>query len=175
MKVKRRKDNVIDSKLQFTERRLLALQSRIDDERLTDIDFSDITILKSAANESTQDEIVIGPKAAEQIMKSFSAFGFARMPATWGELQGTYDFCCFLRALWGGSRDTKYAEIVKRNALLTIESSFPEYLKHATYYMNNNLKSLTKIVSKTDLMKELGKEYKELEQRDAKYGMSKLL
>ena len=159
-KTKRLENNIIDLKREFMMRKLLNFEKKIDVEGLAEIDFSDITIFSNgAANDSNDDEIFLGEKATLQVAKAFKEFGFSTLPKTRGELYGTYEFCLLLRSLWGGSRNSLHADIVKRSAIAVIKSSFPNYVKHAELYLNNEIRKLTKLNTRMNLMQKLSREY----------------
>jgi hypothetical protein len=154
---------------------LLGMEKALDVEGLTLIDFSDVTRIQKADNESTQDEVLYGTRAEAQVLHAFKFFGFVELPRTWGELQGVYDFCVFFRSTWVGSRHTPLRDQIKRIAIESINDCFPEYSELIELYLEQDLVTLTAIVKRTNLMYTLGVDYREIEDRDPTYSQSKLL
>ena len=167
--------NVLDMQPAICDKWLAGLETAVDDEGLSSIDFSDITRIQLADNESTQDELIYGTRAKAQILHAFKFFGFLELPRTWGELQGVYEFCIFMRSFWVGSRHTFMRDNLKKNAIKAVISSFPEYIEFISPYMEQDLDVLAAQVQKANLMVTLGLDYREIEDRDEFYGQSKLL
>ena len=157
----KKSNNIIDIRPRIGDKWLDGLEKKIDVEGLSEIDYSDVTRVHKASNDSIDDEVVFGPKVKAQLLHTLPQFGFSELPKTWGELMGVIDLCYMLRSSWLGKRGTSEEERMKANAIKSIDEYFPEYSKIIRPYMDKNIPLLTSIIKRDGLMEKLGKEYRE--------------
>lgn len=157
----KKSNNVIDIRPHIGDKWLKGLEKKLDVEGLSEIDYSDVTRVHNALNDSIDDKVIYGSKVKAQLLNVLPKFGFSELPETWGQLMGVIKFCHMLRSSWLGARGTPDEERIKRSSIKSIDKCWPEYSEIFRAYMDKDIPLLTSIIKRDGLMETLGKEYRE--------------
>lgn len=125
-------NNVIPLKERRLKRELEKGLSMFDPQGLLNIPFEDITQGVDTANESPSDPILLGPKATAAIKRLYAEFGITSMPATIGELLGSFWYCKTLQSFAIGSPagvSEQGKKLEHEATLSTFEEYAPELLE----------------------------------------------
>lgn len=162
---RKKSEKVIDIRPHIGDRWLDNLEKKLDVEGLSEFDYSDITRVHEAMNDSIEDKVIYGPKIKAQLQHTLPQFGFTELPQTWGQLMGVIQLCRMLRSSWLGSRGTSDEERIKASSIRSIDKCWPEYSEIIRAYMNKDLLLLASIIKRDNLMETLGKEYRESDKK----------
>lgn len=116
----------------------------------------------SAANGDNSDPIVLQGGALQCAQEWLERFGFDRLPATYGELMGMYDYCMELEVLSGF--DSVAPELLSQwqDAHLKVQAQYdPDKLEPLQLYIKQDIVALRAYHVANDTLTKLGRNYDE--------------
>ena len=125
------------------------------------VDFSQIVVLKAAANPDKSDPIMSFGSALKDMESLVQMFGFDRLPQTYGELYQLHEFCRALRSLSGFNTTLKHIHLFQKANESLWESYFPGDLEAFLLYCKKDMAGLRDYLKRTDALTRIGKNFEE--------------
>lgn len=130
----------------------------------TDMPFEDVLRLVggSAANGDNSDPVILEGEPLRVAQKWCERYGFSRLPATYGELMGMYDYCQELEVLSGFDSVAPHLLPTWQAASLKMQAKVdPEKFEPLKLYIQQDIEALRALHDREDTLTKLGRSYSE--------------
>ncbi|MGK5008915.1 hypothetical protein [Janthinobacterium sp. MDB2-8] len=140
-------------------------QRASDSNNLFEIDFSQVTRLKSnVANGDASDPVVYAGAAELAMRKLVAHFGFDRLPLTWGELNGFLDYCQAMHRFSGVGIPTASLLLWKACAREVEQEYYAWRLVAFDAYAAGEISRLLEIHVQQETLKRLARSFREYDE-----------
>ena len=140
-------------------------QLATDPTNLFDIDFSQVTRLKSnVANGDASDPVVYTGSAELAMRKLVAHFGFDRLPLTWGELNGFLDYCHAMHWFTGVGIPNSSLVLWKACAREVVQEYWAWRLDAFDAYASGEISRLLEIHVQQETLKRLACSFREYDE-----------
>ncbi len=133
---------------------------------ITGIDFEEIVRLTggSAANADNSDPVVLTGESAERVRRWAARYGFSRLPETYGELMGLYDYCNGLEVLSGFDSVAPHLLPTWQATQLRVRAKHnPTQLEPLRLYIEQDIDALRAFHDQQETLTKLGRNYNDVE------------
>lgn len=132
------------------------------DSPLDSFPWEHISVVRDEDQPPTNDSIAFASGPAEvRLRQIIAAFGFPRMPQTYGELRGLLDYCALLETAAGFTvhENPKDLEICHRTAFRVMTKYHPGYVMPFQLFINRDIEGLRAWHTREGLLERLGREF----------------